>query len=130
MQRCPNCNARGDGSSTCRRCGMDLTLPLRAERTAERLTRLALERLAVGDSATAAEALGLAQSMHRTPLAEQLLGLIRQREAEGRRALEQFLPRRSRTLRPSAAEPPRDTPPRRIDGGLGLEPKSPLLSAD
>ena len=95
MQRCPNCNARGDGSTSCRRCGLDLTLLMRAERTAERLIRLALERLALGDLVTAAEALGLAQSMHRNPVAEQLLGLIRQRQADGRSALARFLPRRS-----------------------------------
>ncbi len=86
MQRCPNCNARCDGNSTCRRCGMDLTLLIRAERAAERLARRALTQLAAEDTTGAERTLRQAQALHRTPRVEQLLGVIRQQEARARAA--------------------------------------------
>jgi Flp pilus assembly protein TadD len=89
MQRCPNCNARCDGNSICRRCGMDLTLLIRAERAAARLARQALTQLAAEDTTSAERTLREAQALHRTPRAEQLLGVIRQQEARARAAFTQ-----------------------------------------
>ena len=86
MQRCPNCNARCDGNSTCRRCGMELTLLIRAERAAERLARQALTQLAAEDATSAERTLREAQALHRTPRVEQLLRVIRQQEARARAA--------------------------------------------
>jgi uncharacterized Zn finger protein (UPF0148 family) len=89
MQRCPNCNARGDGSTTCRRCGMDLTLLMRAERAAERLARQALTQLAAQDTASAERTLRQARALHRTPRVEQLLGIIRHQEARAQASFAQ-----------------------------------------
>jgi len=89
MQRCPNCNARSAGSSTCRRCGMDLTLLIRAERAAERLARRALTQLGAEDTSNAEQTLRHAQALHRSPRVEQLLGVIRHQEASARAALAQ-----------------------------------------
>ena len=89
MQRCPNCKARCDGNSACRRCGMDLTLLIRAERAAERLARRALIQLAAEDSASAERTLRQAQALHRSPRLDQLLGIIRHQEARARAAFAQ-----------------------------------------
>ena len=89
MQRCPNRNARCDGNSTCRRCGMDLTLLMRAERAADRLARRALTQLATEDITTAERTLRQARALHRTPRVEQLLGIIRHQEARAQASFAQ-----------------------------------------
>jgi hypothetical protein len=81
MQRCPNCNARCDGGSACRRCGMDLDLLIRVEQAAERLVGQALAQLAAADPEAAVHSLTQALALHRTADAEQLLGFVRHADA-------------------------------------------------
>jgi len=81
MQRCPNCNARRDSGSPCRRCGMDLDLLIRVEQAAERLIGQALAQLAAADPQAAARSLTQALALHRTADAEQLLGFVRHADA-------------------------------------------------
>ena len=76
MERCPNCRARLDANPACRRCGMDLTNLLRAERAAESLLLQGIERLA-SDPASAAEHFSRSLALRKTPLAQQLLGFAR-----------------------------------------------------
>ncbi len=80
MERCPNCAARWTDAPSCRRCGMDLTLLIRAEQAAEALLERGIARLAAGDREAAIQDLGRALGIHRTPLTESLLGFARQLE--------------------------------------------------
>jgi len=86
MQRCPNCNARGDGSTNCRRCGMDFGLLLRTEQAAERLTHQAFAQFASAEMAAAKQTLRRAQALQNSPIAARLLGFIRNDEARIRTA--------------------------------------------
>ena len=81
MERCPNCRARWDGSTSCRRCGMDLDLLIAAERAAEHLVARGIAHLAVADPAHARRELTLALALHRTDFAELLLDFADWREA-------------------------------------------------
>lgn len=82
MERCPNCNARGEGADeSCRRCGMDLTLLLRAERAAERLARRAMAQLAADDTAAAKRSLRQSRALQQMPLASRVLDFIHYEEA-------------------------------------------------
>jgi Tfp pilus assembly protein PilF len=84
MQRCPNCNARADGSTNCRRCCMDLTLLLRTEQAAQHLTQQALAQLATEDLAAAKQSLRQAQALQDDPLSAHLLRFIQHDEAQAR----------------------------------------------
>jgi uncharacterized Zn finger protein (UPF0148 family) len=84
MQRCPNCNARGDGRVNCRRCGMDLSLLLRTEQAAQRLTQQASAQLASEDLAAAKHSLRQAQALQDDPLSAHLLRFILHDEAQAR----------------------------------------------
>lgn len=93
MQRCPNCRARSDGNEVCRRCGMDHSLLLAAERAADGCLGRAVTALAGNDPATAEQALHRALSLHADPLAKALLGMIQAH-------------RESSPFEPPIAEPP------------------------
>lgn len=73
MERCPNCRARVNGASECRRCGMDLRLLQATERAADACLRRALTRLARGDHAAARMDLQQAQRLRHSRLAARLL---------------------------------------------------------
>ncbi|MBK1704551.1 hypothetical protein CKO40_08370 [Halochromatium glycolicum] len=98
MERCPNCRARSDGSESCRRCGMDHSRLLAAERAADACLRRAVAALAVNDTATAEQALHCALSLQHDPLAKALLGLIQAH-------------REPSPFEPPIAEPPIAGPP-------------------
>ncbi|ESQ16822.1 MAG: hypothetical protein N838_05000 [Thiohalocapsa sp. PB-PSB1] len=66
---------------------MDLSLLLKTEDAAERLTRQALRQLANEQTAAAKKTLLRARSLHQRPLAEHLLGFIRYEEAQTRAML-------------------------------------------
>ena len=83
MERCPNCRARRDEGVTCRRCGMELATLIEVEQAAERLTRLGVAHLTVGDATAARNHLSRALRLHREPFAEMLLGFTRRVEVEG-----------------------------------------------
>jgi anti-sigma factor RsiW len=78
MERCPNCRARVQEGSECRRCGMDLGLLLVTEQAADRLLRRALQGLLAGDRTAAREALRRLRALRRDPLGERLLGYLEQ----------------------------------------------------
>lgn len=82
MQRCPNCRARCDGADTCRRCGMALGLLQATERAAEHWLRRGIAHLAAAEPYAAARALQRSLALQRDPLAEHLLGLLRQVPAQ------------------------------------------------
>jgi len=77
MERCPNCRARYQEGNECRRCGMDLSQLLSAERAADRLLCEAMIRLAAGDARAAADSLRRAGTLRRDPLQDLLLGFAR-----------------------------------------------------
>ena len=77
MERCPNCRARYQDGTECRRCGMDLSQLLAAERAADSLLREAVARLGAGDARAAADALSHAVSLHRDPFVDLVLGFAR-----------------------------------------------------
>ena len=74
MERCPNCRARGDGTATCRRCGMDLATLIRIDEAAERLLAQGVAHLAAGDPVAAQGKLTRVPGLRAEPLAELLLG--------------------------------------------------------
>ncbi len=74
MERCPNCRARYQDNTECRRCGIDLSLLLTVERVADRLLRDALARLAAGDPRKAAATLTHAMTLRRDPFLDLLVG--------------------------------------------------------
>ncbi|TVQ84283.1 MAG: hypothetical protein EA400_17935 [Chromatiaceae bacterium] len=76
MERCPNCNARWDGTDTCRRCGMDLGHLLRIEQTAERHLAAAVALWSSGDQDGAQRAAATALALQRSDLAAALAGFI------------------------------------------------------
>lgn len=77
MERCPNCHARYQDGTECRRCGMDLSQLLAVERAADNLLRQALARLAAGDARAAADSLTPAGTLRRDPFLDLLLGFAR-----------------------------------------------------
>jgi len=83
MERCPNCRARWDESVICRRCGIELAKLIEVKQAAERLTRLGVAHLTVGDAAAARDDLSRALGLRREPFAEMLLGFTRRLEVEG-----------------------------------------------
>ena len=81
MERCPNCRARGDGSETCRRCGMNLSGLLAVERASEHLR--GISHLAVAETQAAKSDLTRALRLHSAPFTELLLGFAGQLEETG-----------------------------------------------
>jgi len=73
MERCPNCRARREEGSTCRRCGLELDKLLQVEAAAERSTLRGIEHLAGGHPKAATADLAAAQDLRRTPFAGLLL---------------------------------------------------------
>lgn len=117
MERCPNCGARLTGGDGCRRCGLELASLLAAERSADRLIRTALARLAEGDADGALSALSRARSLHGDPFLDFLRGFA---QAE---ATCQKLP-----AGPAGHQGPADDATAPHDGTLG--PPSPPPSVD
>lgn len=76
MERCPNCRARHDGNSVCRRCGMELGLLLDTERAADELLHEACLDLAAGQRQIAWRALSYSLALKREPLAELVRAFI------------------------------------------------------
>ncbi|WPL17021.1 hypothetical protein Thiowin_02006 [Thiorhodovibrio winogradskyi] len=76
MDRCPNCRARADGTTHCRRCGMELDRLAAIEQAAEQHLQIALRALASGQRPAAKTALHQAQGLKNQPLAAKLLGFI------------------------------------------------------
>jgi hypothetical protein len=74
MDRCPNCRARREEGSTCRRCGLELDKLLQVEAAAERSTLRGVAHLAIGHPEVATYDLAAAQDLCRTPFAGLLLG--------------------------------------------------------
>jgi hypothetical protein len=74
MERCPNCRARYQDGTECRRCGMDLSQLLDVEQAADGLLREALARLAAGDARAAADSLTHVRTLRRDPFLDLLLG--------------------------------------------------------
>jgi len=82
MERCPNCSARWDGGSACRRCDMALEDLIAVEQAAERSLANGIAHLAIADVHAASRDLARALGLQRTPFAEQLLGFVRRLEQE------------------------------------------------
>ncbi len=77
MDRCPNCRARIDGDSHCRRCGLELEMLKRIEQTAQRKLRAGLLALVSGCLSVARVRIAEAQALKQQPLADALMGFIR-----------------------------------------------------
>ena len=68
MERCPICGARWRDQTSCRRCGAEFNQVLQAQERAQKLTRLAIQRLDQGDSEGSARLAQRAVFTHSTPL--------------------------------------------------------------
>jgi len=76
MDKCPNCRARLDDAPQCRRCGLELDPLRKVERGFDIVFSSALQCLAEGNAAGAAEHLRQALELRRDPLAKDLLALL------------------------------------------------------
>ncbi len=82
MDRCPACRARLKGTAVCRRCGCNLTIPLRIERQAKLLEQSAVAALSRNELATARSALDHARHLKASLLQDVLFRILKQREEE------------------------------------------------
>lgn len=76
LVRCPVCDARLRDTSTCRRCGSDLRLPLEIVERARNLERLAVEQILNGELPLAMATLVEVQRLHDNEFSDRLLGFV------------------------------------------------------
>ena len=82
MERCPVCRATLTNSSTCRRCGCELSSVKATEDKAIALLQLSVTALVAGEREHAASLAATAVSLRRTPLTTALLGFTNWYPAE------------------------------------------------
>ena len=80
MERCPLCNARFKGDSTCPRCRADLAPLLALESQSDVLCRQAVKAIGVGNQARAKKLAMQAVSCQATPFALALAGFLSSEE--------------------------------------------------
>lgn len=77
MERCPLCNARLRGKSTCNRCEADLSQLLKIQSEAEQLGAGAVHSLLTGEKQRADKQADAAQNLHNTIFHRALSGFIK-----------------------------------------------------
>lgn len=82
MERCPLCNARLRGKSTCNRCEADLHLLLTIKSEAEQLGAGAVHSLLTGEKQRAGRQTNAAQNLHNTTFHRALSGFIKSMAGE------------------------------------------------